>query len=69
MNDLNIVAIVNQDIRLGAYIGVNGTPTVFAYGRILRTRTLEVLQIAVENELKKETKAAAVSEKDSSLRQ
>lgn len=53
MNDLRLVARINQDIRLGAYMEprVTGTPSVFINGRKSRARTLEALQIAVEKEL------------------
>jgi protein-disulfide isomerase len=61
INDLKIVARVNQDIRLGAYMGVRGTPTVFINGRVSRARTLEALEAAVENELKKARKRPAAS--------
>jgi protein-disulfide isomerase len=61
INDLKIVARVNQDIRLGAYMGVRGTPTVFINGRVSRARTLEALEAAVENELKKAGKRPGVS--------
>jgi protein-disulfide isomerase len=61
INDLKIVARVNQDIRLGAYMGVRGTPTVFINGRVSRARTLEALEAAVENELKKARKRPGVS--------
>jgi protein-disulfide isomerase len=55
MNDLRIVARINQDIRLGAYMEprVTGTPSVFINGRKSRARTLEALQVAVEKELEK----------------
>jgi protein-disulfide isomerase len=55
MNDLRIVARINQDIRLGAYMEprVTGTPSVFINGRKSRARILEALQVAVEKELEK----------------
>ena len=53
INDLKIVARINQDIRLAAYMGVRSTPTVFINGRVTRARTLEALQAAVEQELHK----------------
>jgi protein-disulfide isomerase len=61
INDLKIVARINQDIRLGAYMGVRGTPTVFINGRVSRARTLEALEAAVQNELKKARKRPGVS--------
>jgi protein-disulfide isomerase len=53
MKDLKIVARINQDIRLGAYLGVRGTPTVYINGRLSKARTLEALQAEVEIELRK----------------
>lgn len=61
INDLELVARVNQDIRLGAYLGVRGTPTIFINGRVSRARTLEALEAAVKNELKKPGKQPVVS--------
>ena len=53
MNDLKIVARINQDIRLGHYLGVRGTPTVFINGSVSRARTLEAFQADVNMELRK----------------
>lgn len=61
INDLKIVARINQDIRLGAHMGVRGTPTVFINGRVSRARTLEALQAAVESALEKARKPPGVS--------
>ena len=61
INDLKIVARINQDIRLGAHMGVRGTPTVFINGRVSRARTLEALEVAVKDELKKPRKGAVVN--------
>ena len=61
INDLKIVARINQDIRLGAQMGVRGTPTVFINGKVSRARTLEALEAAVKNELEKLRKGAVVS--------
>ena len=61
INDLKIVARINQDIRLGAHMGVRGTPTVFINGRVSRARTLETLEAAVKDELKKPRKPPGVS--------
>lgn len=60
-NDLKIVARVNQDIRLGAYMGVRGTPTVFINGRVSRARTLEALEAAVERALEEARKRPTTS--------
>ena len=61
INDLKIVARINQDIRLGAYMGVRGTPTVFINGNVSRARTLEALEAAVRNELQRTRKGPVVS--------
>ena len=53
MNDLKIVARINQDIRLGAYLGVRATPTVLINGTVSNARTLDALQADVDTELKK----------------
>ena len=56
MNDLKIVARINQDIRLGGYLGVRATPTVLINGSVSRARTLEALQSDVERELERAKK-------------
>ena len=61
INDLKIVARINQDIRLGAYMGVRGTPTVFINGKVSRARSLEALEAAVESALEKASKQPGVS--------
>ena len=61
INDLKIVARINQDIRLGAYMGVRGTPTVFINGSLSMARTLEALEAAVENALEEARKRPKVS--------
>ena len=48
-----LVAMINQDIRLGARVGVKGTPTVFINEKFLRERTLNGFQSLIEKELKK----------------
>ena len=53
LNDLKIVARINQDIRLGAYLNVRATPTVFINGNVSKARTLEAFQAEVEMELRK----------------
>ena len=61
LNDLKIVARINQDIRLGAYLGVRATPTVFINGTVSKARTLEALQADVQTELKRVKKELEVS--------
>jgi len=56
MKDLKIAARINQDIRLGAYLGVRATPTVLINGSVSRARTLEALQVDVEKELERARK-------------
>ena len=60
MNDLKIVARINQDIRLGAYLGIRATPTVLINGTVSRARTLESLQDDVEKELARARKNSVV---------
>jgi protein-disulfide isomerase len=62
INDLKIVARINQDIRLGAYMGVRGTPTVFINGSLSKARTLEALEAAVRNELQRTRKGPVVTD-------
>jgi protein-disulfide isomerase len=61
IKDLKIVARINQDIRLGAHMGVRGTPTVFINGTVSRARTLEALEAAVESALEKTGKQPGLS--------
>lgn len=63
LQDLTLVARVNRDIRLGAYMGVRSTPTVFINGRVSRARTLKALEAEVEQELKKVKKQQELSSK------
>ena len=62
INDLKIVARINQDIRLGVYMGVRGTPTVFINGSLSKARTLEALEAAVRNELQRTRKGPVVTD-------
>ena len=62
INDLKLVARINQDIRLGAYMGVRGTPTVFINGKVSRARTFEALEAAVRNELQRTRKGPVGSD-------
>ena len=56
MQDLVLVAEINKDIRLGARVGVKATPTVFINGRIAKRKSLEELQVVVEQELERAKK-------------
>jgi len=49
-----IEAIVQNDLREGQEAGVRGIPTIFVNGRLLRDRSFEGFQAAIENELAKE---------------
>lgn len=60
LNDLKIVARINQDIRLGHYLGVRATPTVLINGSLSRARTLEEFQADVEIELERARKNSVV---------
>ena len=62
MKDLKIVARINQDIRLGAYLGIRATPTVLINGTVSRARTLESLQDDVEKELARARKNSVVKD-------
>ena len=53
MKDPDLVAKINQDIRLGNRLEVMGTPTVFINGRLLRRGDLKGFQTLIEKELKK----------------
>ena len=53
ITDPKLVAMINQDIRLGAGVGVKGTPTVFINERFLMKRTLKGFQSLIEKELKR----------------
>lgn len=54
--DPRIVVMVNKDLRDAAKAGVQGTPTVFINGRLLRNRTLKGFQAVIEKELQKTRK-------------
>ena len=44
---------IDQDVMEAEKADVHGTPTIFINGRLLRDRTLEGLQEAIEKELEK----------------
>jgi len=46
--------IVESDLRDGNNAGVRGIPTIFINGRLLRDRSFEGFQAAIEKELAKE---------------
>jgi len=53
MKDPMITAMIRQDVREGAQAGVRGTPTVFINGRLLKKRSLQGFQAAIDKELQK----------------
>ena len=44
---------ISKDVRDAKKVGVNGTPTIFINGRLLRDRSVEGFQDAIEEQLKK----------------
>jgi protein-disulfide isomerase len=52
--DSAIEATINRDLAEGNRVGVQGTPTVFINGRLLRNRTLPGFQDMIDEMLKKE---------------
>lgn len=53
MNDPEIQQKIGQDVMDGRQAGVNSTPTVFINGRILRNRSLNGFEEAIDKELQK----------------
>jgi protein-disulfide isomerase len=56
MKDPELQAIVQRDFQEGAVAGVRGIPTIFVNGRLLRNRSLQGFQAAIEKELARERK-------------
>ena len=54
MKDPELQAMVQRDFQEGAIAGVRGIPTIFVNGRLLRNRSLEGFQAAIEKELARE---------------
>ena len=54
VKDPELQAIVQRDFQEGAIAGVRGIPTIFVNGRLLRNRSLEGFQAAIEKELARE---------------
>ncbi|UCF90912.1 MAG: thioredoxin domain-containing protein [Desulfobacterales bacterium] len=59
MKDPAVQGQIRQDVLDGRQAGVRSTPTVFINGRLLRDRTLQGFQAAVEKELQKRGKTPA----------
>jgi len=56
MKDPELKAIVGRDFQDGARAGVRGIPTIFVNGRLLRNRSFQGFQAAIEKELGKARK-------------
>ena len=54
MKDPKLKAIVERDFQEGASAGVRGIPTIFVNGRMLRNRSFQGFQAAIEKELARE---------------
>ena len=54
MKDPELQAIVQRDFQEGAIAGVRGIPTIFVNGRLLRNRSFQGFQAAIEKELARE---------------
>ncbi len=59
MRDPALQSKIRQDAREGAQASVRGTPTIFINGRMLRDRSLNGFQAAINKELQKLRKQAA----------
>ena len=53
MNDPRILVQINADAGLGRKVGVQGTPTVFVNGRLIRDKSANGFKIAVDEALKR----------------
>jgi protein-disulfide isomerase len=53
MNDPAIQTIISRDMNEGNQAEVGGTPTVFLNGKLLKLRSLQDIEQAIEAELKK----------------
>jgi protein-disulfide isomerase len=62
MNDPATILRVDKDYQLGQNAGVEGTPTIFINGSIVKARTLKELRTIVEDNIEKARKRAASSE-------
>jgi len=56
MKDPELGALVRSDLIEGSNAGVRGIPTIFINGRLLRDRSFEGFQAAIEQELAKKAK-------------
>jgi protein-disulfide isomerase len=58
LKDPTLAGRVRQDELEGRRAGVKGTPTIFINGRLLKSRSLQGFQAAIDKELKKAGKTA-----------
>jgi protein-disulfide isomerase len=56
LKDPAIEAMINKDMENARQANVRGTPTIFINGKILRHRSLQGFQQAIDEELKKKKK-------------
>jgi len=56
INDPSIKSIIDRDLNEGNQAEVQGTPTVFINGRVLKNLSTEVVQAMIEQELRKKKK-------------
>lgn len=56
IKDPNLQTIVGRDFQEGVRAGVQGIPTIFVNGRLLRNRSFQGFQAAIEKELGKSSK-------------
>lgn len=56
MKDPELKAIVGRDFQDGARAGVRGIPTIFVNGRLLRNRSFQGFQAAIEKEVTRGSK-------------
>jgi protein-disulfide isomerase len=59
MKDPGLQGRIRQDVSDGRQAGVDGTPTVFINGRLLKNGSLKGFQMAIDQELKKLDKEVA----------
>jgi len=54
MNAPQVLAQINADVRIGREVGVDGTPTVFVNGRLLKDKSPRGFKIAVDQALQEQ---------------
>lgn len=53
MNSAVVQNLINRDLKEGEQAGVNGTPTIFVNGKLLKERSIQGFERMIEAELKK----------------